>query len=119
MRRSLFQAFLAAILLFCAQAYAQPTAVVEGVQMPAWVERAGQRQPLMPGMFLPPGALHPRGHLHPFDDGGRLRIGLSAEQQDCGKECLEKRPSHFSTPLVRQACRIQGLQRKPCCSGPL
>lgn len=33
-------------------ALAAPTAVVEGVQMPAWVERGGVRQPLAPGMEL-------------------------------------------------------------------
>ena len=33
-------------------AYAAPAAVVEGVQMPAWVERGGVRQPLAAGMEL-------------------------------------------------------------------
>ena len=33
-------------------AIAQPAASVEGVQMPAWVERAGRRTPLLPGMEL-------------------------------------------------------------------
>lgn len=43
-------------MLFCAaQAAAQPAAVVEGVQMPAWVERAGTRMPISPGMVLQPG----------------------------------------------------------------
>jgi hypothetical protein len=32
--------------------FAAPTAVVEGVQMPAWVERAGVRQPIAAGMEL-------------------------------------------------------------------
>ncbi|MDB5804111.1 MAG: sporulation related protein [Betaproteobacteria bacterium] len=36
----------------CTTALAAPTAVVEGVQMPAWVERAGAKQPLAPGMQL-------------------------------------------------------------------
>jgi len=37
---------------------AQPAAVIEGVQMPAWVERAGgQRIPLAPGMVLQKGDL--------------------------------------------------------------
>jgi hypothetical protein len=34
---------------------AQPAAVVEGVQMPAWVEREGRRFPLQPGMDLKSG----------------------------------------------------------------
>ena len=33
-------------------AVAQPAASVEGVQMPAWVERNGRRTPLLPGMEL-------------------------------------------------------------------
>ena len=33
-------------------AIAQPAASVEGVQMPVWVERAGRRTPLLPGMEL-------------------------------------------------------------------
>ncbi len=33
-------------------AFAAPTAVVEGVQMPAWVERGGVKQPLAAGMEL-------------------------------------------------------------------
>jgi len=37
----IYRAFVAALLLAAAQALAQPAAVVEGVQMPAWVERAG------------------------------------------------------------------------------
>jgi hypothetical protein len=55
MPRILFQAFAAALLLLSIHAQAQPAAVVEGVQMPAWVERAGVRQPIMPGMVLQPG----------------------------------------------------------------
>ncbi|HEY4375403.1 MAG TPA: FecR family protein [Burkholderiales bacterium] len=48
---------LAAILAALACTYAQgalaaPTAVVEGVQLPAWVERGGVKQPLAPGMEL-------------------------------------------------------------------
>jgi hypothetical protein len=35
-----------------AQALAQPAAVIEGVQMPAWRERDGTRTPLVPGMEL-------------------------------------------------------------------
>ena len=35
-----------------AQALAQPAAVIEGVQTPAWLEREGTRMPLAPGMEL-------------------------------------------------------------------
>ena len=38
--------------LTTAAAVAAPTAVVEGVQMPAWVERGGVKQPLAAGMEL-------------------------------------------------------------------
>src|SRR6185503_8925002 len=44
--------FLATLLLWTQSALAQVAATVEGVQMPAWVERAGQRTPLAPGMEL-------------------------------------------------------------------
>ena len=40
------------LLLAPPLAHAVPDAVVEGIQMPAWVEREGARQPLAPGMAL-------------------------------------------------------------------
>lgn len=48
------RALLLALLLGVAstQALAQPAAVIEGVQMPAWRERDGTRLPLVPGMEL-------------------------------------------------------------------
>jgi hypothetical protein len=55
MKALLYHALIAAVLLASAQAHAQPAAVVEGVQMPAWVERNGQRSPIQPGMLLQPG----------------------------------------------------------------
>jgi hypothetical protein len=53
-----FRHVCAAVALFAAaHAHAQPAAVVEGVQMPAWVERPGApaRVPLAPGMELKSG----------------------------------------------------------------
>jgi len=44
--------FLATFLISTQAALAQVAARVEGVQMPAWVERAGQRTALAPGMEL-------------------------------------------------------------------
>jgi hypothetical protein len=44
--------FVLAGLSLSLQALAQAAAVVEGVQMPAWVEREGRRTPLAPGMEL-------------------------------------------------------------------
>jgi hypothetical protein len=55
MKPLLYHAFAAAVLFASSQAAAQPAAVVEGVQMPAWVERAGTRTPISPGMVLQPG----------------------------------------------------------------
>jgi hypothetical protein len=48
------KALLLSVLLAVAsaQAAAQPAAVIEGVQMPAWRERDGARVPLVPGMEL-------------------------------------------------------------------
>jgi hypothetical protein len=48
--KSLLLALALAVSAF--QALAQPAALVEGVQMPAWLERAGKRTPLAPGMEL-------------------------------------------------------------------
>lgn len=45
--------FVAALLAIAsAPALAQPAALIEGVQMPAWRERDGKRMPLVPGMEL-------------------------------------------------------------------
>jgi hypothetical protein len=61
------------LLLFAASlmASAQPAAVVEGVQMPAWVERGGERIPLAPGMVLQ------RGDLIETGAGSKLLVRLS------------------------------------------
>jgi hypothetical protein len=48
--KSLLLALLLALSSF--QALAQPAAVIDGVQMPAWLERDGKRTPLAPGMEL-------------------------------------------------------------------
>jgi len=52
MKTFLCSLFLAASFFSAAQAYAQAAASIEGVQMPAWVERNGRRIPLFPGMDL-------------------------------------------------------------------
>jgi hypothetical protein len=67
MRSLLFLLLFAVSLL----ASAQPAAVVEGVQMPAWVERGGQRQPIVPGMVLLPGDVIQTG------PGSRLLVRMS------------------------------------------
>jgi hypothetical protein len=41
-----------ALAISSLQSLAQPAALVDGVQMPAWLERGGKRTPLAPGMEL-------------------------------------------------------------------
>ena len=55
MRTLLYNAFVAATLFASTQLQAQPAAVVEGVQMPAWVERDGRRSPVAVGFELKAG----------------------------------------------------------------
>lgn len=69
--RPLKHALLAALLCASSLAAAQPAAVIEGVQMPAWVDRAGHRQPVVPGMELKPGDRLSTG------PGSRLMVKLS------------------------------------------
>jgi hypothetical protein len=64
-------ALAAAALIASAQALAQPAAVVEGVQMPAWVERSGRTSPVAPGMALQAGDQLRTGA------GSRLLVKLS------------------------------------------
>jgi hypothetical protein len=68
--KALVSAFSAALLLAPALAWSQ-AAVVEGVQMPAWVERGGARTPLAPGMNLRQGDQVRTG------GGSRLLLRLS------------------------------------------
>jgi hypothetical protein len=53
--KSLLVLLATALLVPAHAALAQVAAVVDGVQMPAWVERAGRRIPLIPGMSLQAG----------------------------------------------------------------
>ena len=64
---------LLALLLGIAslQALAQPAAVIDGVQMPAWLERDGKRTPLAPGMELRAGDRITTG------DGSRVLVKLA------------------------------------------
>ena len=68
--KALVSAFSAALLLAPALAWSQ-AAVVEGVQMPAWVERGGARTPIAPGMQLRQGDQVRTG------GGSRLLLRLS------------------------------------------
>lgn len=71
MRALLIHALFAIALFAAAGANAQPAAVVEGVQAPAWVERDGVRSPIQPGMLLQPGDVIHTGA------GSRLMIRMS------------------------------------------
>jgi len=70
-------------LLISQAALAQVAAVVEGVQMPAWLERGGQRAPLMPGMALRAGdqiATGPGARLLvKLADGSLVKLGENAQ----------------------------------------
>jgi cell division septation protein DedD len=72
-RNSMLGAWLvaSALLVSAPARAAPPAAVVEGVQMPAWVERGGRRQPIVPGMELKPGDRLTTGA------GSRLLVKLS------------------------------------------
>jgi hypothetical protein len=52
MKRTIAALLAAALAAFSQFAKAQPAALVDGVQMPAWMERAGARRPLAIGMEL-------------------------------------------------------------------
>jgi hypothetical protein len=71
MKPFLYRAFIAAALASCSQVFAQPAAVVEGVQMPAWLERSGRTTPVAPGMALQAGDQLRTGA------GSRLLVKLS------------------------------------------
>ena len=53
--KSLLLVLATAALMPLESALAQVAAIIDGVQMPAWIERDGRRLPLIPGMELRPG----------------------------------------------------------------
>jgi len=67
--KTLLFALLLGIASF--QTLAQPAAVIDGVQMPAWLERDGKRTPLAPGMELRAGDRVTTG------DGSRVLVKLA------------------------------------------
>src|SRR5438045_182704 len=71
MKTNLVQGLACVALLSSTLAAAQPAAVLEGVQMPAWVERDGRRTPATPGMELKAGDQLRTGA------GSRLLVKLS------------------------------------------
>ena len=91
---------LAAVLLAALPAFAQPAAVVEGVQMPAWVERAGRTSPVAPGMALQAGdqlrtgagsrllVKLSEGSLVKLGENGRLTIAAMTPTQEVFRAAL-------------------------------
>jgi hypothetical protein len=91
---------LAAALLASLPALAQPAAVVEGVQMPAWVERSGRSSPVAPGMALQAGdqlrtgagsrllVKLSEGSLVKLGENGRLTIAEITPTQDVFRAAL-------------------------------
>jgi len=75
---------LATTLLFpFGAALAQVAATIEGVQMPAWVERAGRRVPIIPGMELRAGDQVVTGAgsrlLVKLADGSSVKLGENGQ----------------------------------------
>jgi hypothetical protein len=91
---------LAAVLLASMPAFAQPAAVVEGVQMPAWVERSGRTSPVAPGMPLQAGdqlrtgagsrllVKLSEGSLVKLGENGTLRIAEMSPTQEVFRAAL-------------------------------
>src|SRR5262245_49409605 len=92
--------FAALALLGSGAALAQSAAVVEGVQMPAWLERSGRSAPVAPGMQLQPGdqlktgpgsrllIKMSEGSLVKLGENGTLRIAELAPSGDVFKAAL-------------------------------
>ncbi len=72
----------AGLALSAQQAFASPAAVVEGVQMPAWVEHDGVSTPLAPGMALVGGDRVRTGAdsrlLVKLAEGSHVKLGANA-----------------------------------------
>ena len=116
MRSRLLGLFLVASILLCfgSTAAAQVAARVEGVQMPAWLERNGQRTPLLPGMELRAGdqvytgagsrlvVKLAEGSLVKLGENGTLRFAEINRGQDLFKAALGvlQGAFRFTTELV-------------------
>ena len=114
-----YYAFAAAAVLSCAQVFAQPAAVVEGVQMPAWVERSGRTSPVAAGMALQAGdqvrtgagsrllVKLAEGSLVKLGENGTLRIAEMAPSKDVFKAALRvfEGAFRFTTDLAAKQRR--------------
>ena len=79
MKRTIAVLLAAALAAFTQIAQAQPAAVVEGVQMPAWLERGGERKPLSVGNELKAGDVVRTGAgsraLVKLSEGSLVKLG--------------------------------------------
>jgi hypothetical protein len=98
---------LAATCNACAAGKTQPVvadAVVEGVQMPAWLDRDGKSQPLMPGQQLKNGDNLRTGAnsrvLLKMGEGSMVKLG---ENGTLKLDNLGKRPDNFFTATLEVA----------------
>lgn len=82
MKRTFAVLLAAALAAFSQFALAQAAAVVEGVQMPAWLERGGERKPLAVGTELKAGDTVKTGAgsraLIKFSEGSLVKLGENA-----------------------------------------
>ena len=84
-KASLLAAFVTTTLLAPAIGFAQSSqaAYVQGVQMPAWVERGGVKQPLAAGVALMPGDKVSTGKdsrlLLKMSEGSEIKLGENAQ----------------------------------------
>jgi hypothetical protein len=83
MNALLSRSLLTLALLASSPAFAQVAATIEGVQMPAWVERAGRRLPIIPGMELRAGDQVVTGAgsrlLVKLADGSSVKLGENGQ----------------------------------------
>ena len=114
-----YYAYAAAALISCSQVFAQPAAVVEGVQMPAWVERSGRTSPVAAGMALQAGdqvrtgagsrllVKLAEGSLVKLGENGTLRIAEMAPSKDLFKAALRvfEGAFRFTTDLAAKQRR--------------
>ncbi|OGA39683.1 MAG: hypothetical protein A3G28_06990 [Betaproteobacteria bacterium RIFCSPLOWO2_12_FULL_68_19] len=110
---------VAALAALAAPAAAQVAATVEGVQMPAWVERDGRRMPLVPGMQLRAGdEVHAgggsriviklaEGSVVKLGENGRLRFTELSPTRELFKALLNvlEGAFRFTTELVAKERR--------------
>jgi hypothetical protein len=114
--RAILSSLIAAAMMSAAPAaFAQPAAVVEGVQMPAWIERDGKpAAPVMPGLELKSGdrlrtgagarllLKLAEGSLVKLGENGRLQLSELMPSRDVFKAALGvfEGAFRFTTDLV-------------------